>query len=142
MSIVLAAMAFEAELSRLFRKWTHIADLREGREFDEEKCELMLRSFKNVADKIEKVSKLMVPEGIGSFVSADAELRTAIDKGFPSLPLKALPSSFQKSVFWPRNRILHGGFSKHTEEDANRVYSIAWMGLIILQKMDLKKRAS
>lgn len=140
MSIVCAAMALDAELSRLFRKWTAIEDLRANRDFDEEQCETLLRRFKTAKDKITEVSALLYPGGIESFVRSSAEWSRTISDGFPSLRLGWLASDFQRALFWPRNRILHGGYAKHTEEDAKRCYSIAWLGLRILQGMDREKR--
>lgn len=140
MSIVLSAMALDAELSRLFRKWTTIEELRANRDLDEEKCETLLRRFKTSKEKITEVSELLYPGGIEAFVGASTDWSRTISEGFPSLRLGSLASDFQRALFWPRNRILHGGYAKHTEEDAKKCFSIAWLGLRILQNMDHEKR--
>jgi len=51
-----------------------------------------------------------------------------------------LAADFHKAVFKPRNKILHQGVANFTEPDANKVWTIAKLGLDILLAMDIEKR--
>ena len=140
MAIVLAALAFESELSRLFCKWTRIKQIGRDPVVIEEECERNLRSFGNIAGRIEGVSQMLYSGGIEPFVSSSPEWTKNINNDFPSLQVGSLAKDFQKTVFWPRNKILHAGYAKHTHEDAAKCYSIAYLGVRILQDMDKLKR--
>lgn len=142
MSILLAAMAFEAELSRLFRKWSEIAELRSNREPDERQIEEMLRGFRTIVEKIDEVAAMLYAGGIDKFVQASAEFSPIVRDGFPSLRFGSLASDFQKALFWPRNRIIHGGYAKSTKEEAEKCHNVSWLGLRVFQSMDRAKRAT
>lgn len=142
MSILLAAMALEAELSRLFRKWSGIAALRSNRDPDEDQIEEMLRRFGTINDKIEGVAVLLHAEGIDKFVEASAEFSPIIREGFPSLRIGSLAGDLQKTLFWARNKIIHGGYAKSTKEEAQKCHNVAWLGLRVFESMDLAKRAA
>lgn len=141
MAVVFAAMAFEAELSRLFIKWKAIECIPTGRELDREKCERELRHFNTTSRKIEGVSQFLVHSGIDDFVRSKPDLRTQITTGFESVRVGTLAADFQQYLFWPRNKVLHWGDVKNSHEDAVRSYSIANLGLTILHEMDLVRRA-
>jgi hypothetical protein len=136
MTIVMAAMAFDAELSRLFGKWKQI----DAGEMDGEDCEKELRDFKTINRKVEEVSKLLVGKGIDEFVDGCPELRERISKDSPSLRIGFLAEDFAQHLFWPRNKILHWGDAKHSYKEAVRCYSLADMGLRILRVMDKERR--
>ena len=140
MTIILAAAAFEAQLSFLLRKWSRIDKGLEDKTFKDEKIDEMLRKYGTIAEKIEEVCRSLDSRGIDEFVCSDDELWKGIETGFPSLHIGSLPRDFQVTVFWPRNRILHNGFAKFGRDDANRIYSIADIGLRILRKMDGARR--
>jgi hypothetical protein len=142
MAIVLAAMAFESQLSYLFGKWSAIDASKAGRNFDRTRCESEMRKFGTVDRKIAEVSKLLVGKGIDEFVSAYPDLHQAITNDFKSIRLGFLARDFQEHLFWPRNAILHWGDAKNSLEDASRCYSFANLGLLILQKMDEQRRLS
>jgi hypothetical protein len=114
MAIVMAAMAFDSELSRLFGKWKQIDSEKAGKVFDREECEKELRDFKTINRKIEEVSKLLVGKGVDGFVSWCPELYGMISTGFKSIRIGSLPEDFQKQLFWPRNKVLHWGDSKNS----------------------------
>ena len=140
MSIVFAATALDSELSRLFFKWKSIADGLAGLVFDEEACEKELLKFHNFINKVTGVTEFLHPGGgIEAFVSSSVEFTDAL-KRFPSLHQGSLAVDFHKTVFKPRNKILHQGIAAFVEEDANRVWSIADLGLRILLAMDIEKR--
>ncbi len=79
---------------------------------------------------------LMDARGFTQFVKETEDLRETIVEGFPSLDIDNLATSFQKNLFWPRNRILHLGYSNYKEGDAFRSLNIAVLGLRILEVMD------
>jgi len=139
MSIILAAMSMESEVSRLFWKWLHIDSLGRGESMQEQEVEGMLRKFPNIADRISRVARLMYSAGMDAFVAGSAEFKD-LQVRFPSLRIGCLPQCFQESVFWPRNRIVHFGYSQYTREDAARIHSIANMGLAILKALDYERR--
>jgi hypothetical protein len=56
------------------------------------------------------------------------------------LTIGSLASDIQRSVFWPRNRILHAAYVDSTEADAKRVHNVASIGLDLLKRMDLARR--
>jgi DNA-directed RNA polymerase subunit RPC12/RpoP len=142
MSIVFSATALDSELSRLFFKWKSIADGLSGLTFDEEACEKELVKFHNLVNKMTGVTELLHPGGgIDAFVSSSAEFTDALNR-FPSLNHGSLAADFHKRVFKPRNKILHQGMATFTETDANKVYSIADLGLRMLLAMDIQKRAT
>ncbi len=140
MSIVFSAIALDSELSRLFYKWTNISALQAGHEFDEEACEKLLLKFHNFKAKMAGVSELLCSGGIERFVGSSPEFSKELT-AFPSLTPGSLAADFHKTVFKPRNKILHQGLATFKEEDANRAWSIANLGLRILLAMDHKKRA-
>ena len=108
--------------------------------FDEEACEKELLKFHNFINTITGVTEYLHPGGgIEAFVSSSAEFTDAL-KRFPSLNHGSLAVDFHKTVFKPRNKILHQGVANSTEPDANKVWSIADLGLKILLAMDIEKR--
>jgi hypothetical protein len=139
MCITLSASAFEMELSRMFIKWAHIADLQAGNNhFDKAKCEAALRKLKFIP-KLHSVAEMLYPGGIEAFVENSADVKETITR-FPSLNQGSLESDFHKAVFKPRNAILHQGDLHYTKEDAERCISIASFGLDLLKAMDLERR--
>lgn len=140
MAIVLAAMAFDCELSRLYCKWREVEALNTGT-FDLEKSEGELRNMGSVADKIIEVSAFVHKGGIEAFVAASDRWKKTIGNEFPDLHLGSLAADFQRAVFWPRNAVLHQGSTGHTKDEATRCCSIAWLGIRILKEMDKAKLA-
>ena len=140
MSIVFAAMAFECQLAYLFGKWTKIeSGLFSGAEVKDEEIEEQLRKLGRIDKRIEAVCQLMSPLGLDAFVTHTLDLKDAIDSRFPSLNRGSLAQDFQQTVFWPRNRILHFGYTGYQQPDAARCYSIASIGLQIFSTMDKAK---
>lgn len=140
MSIVLAAAAFDCELSWLFCKWKKIEALGSGRAFAPGDCDKELRRVGNVAEKITKVSMTLCGSSIERFVDESSQWKKTLKK-IPSLHAQPLAEAFQRAVFWPRNEVLHQGQATHTQKDACRCYSIADLGIRILKAMD-KARAA
>lgn len=139
MSIVLAAMAFECELSRLFAKWRKIDTERTDGVFSRAECENELRDLRAIDRRIDAVSNLLVSKTMDDYVRLTQEFREAVEQGFPSLHIGSLPKDFQETLFWPRNSVLHWGDSSHTEQDAAISFSIAKLGLSILTSMNQER---
>lgn len=139
LSIVLSATAFECELSRLHYKWNQLAALDKGECIADSDLEEMLRKYRSIDLKIEAVARLMDPLGLTSFVMESQELAETVRKGFPSLHIDQLAKDFQKTLFRPRNRILHLADSSFREPDAKRCISISALALRIFEAMDVTK---
>jgi hypothetical protein len=153
MTILMSAMAVEAELARVFFKWTQI-DWLEGAKSGQDRSgwgavprsqperleDEYRRLGTRIAQKIERVGEFLHPAGIDEFVKADDELRQKIETGYPSLTIGSLAESFQQSLFRPRNRFVHSGYVDHTKDEALRCYNIASLGVEILARMDDARR--
>jgi hypothetical protein len=141
-SVIFSATAVEAELARLFAKWRKIDTIREeGRvPSDEELGEAYRRLGFGITERIEGVGRLLDDRGIDGF-ARDSELAERIENDFPSLNLGSLAEDIRKAVFWPRNRILHAGFTQSQQEEAKRANNIARLTLELLKEMDASRRA-
>jgi hypothetical protein len=139
MAIVLAATALDCELSWLYCKWKKVEAMDVGTPFRPESCEEELRAMGNIADKISKVSRMLYPCGIEKFVADSDSWKGMIIDAFPGVGLGSLATDFQRTVFWPRNKVLHQGEANHTREDAAKCYGIAELGIRILKDMDKAK---
>jgi hypothetical protein len=144
-SIIFAAMAVEAELARMFFKWRKVDFIQEmivglrppGNLLSDEELDEEYRGLGGtIAERIDRVAGLLDPQGIDAFAGA-TDLAERIDgEEFPSLSLGSLAADIQRTVFWPRNRILHAGFLDHSAEDARRVCNIVTLVLDLLKRMD------
>ena len=137
LSIIFSAMAFECELSHLYFKWGSISN-----NISDQELEKSLRKFGNIKNKIQKASKLIYSAGFEKFIRNDSKLFNNIKNDFPSLDVDKLIESFQQQLFWPRNRVLHLGYSKYKEDDAKRCFNIAKLGLQIFDRMNKYKSNS
>jgi hypothetical protein len=135
----MAAFAFENELSRLFIKWMHIADLVAARNFDAPKCERELKKLKFIP-KFKTVAEMLYPGGIEAHVQATPALADKIQQDFPSLHIGSLAEDFHKAVMKPRNAIAHQGVLDFDKKDAERCCSLASFGLNIFKDMDRERR--
>lgn len=139
LSIAIAAFALENELSRLFIKWTHIADLAGGRDFDAAKCDAALKKLKFIP-KFNAVAEMLYLGGIEAYVKAMPALAATIRQNFPSLHIGSLAQDFHKTVMKPRNAIVHQGDVDFDQKDAERCHSIASFALNIFKDMDRERR--
>jgi hypothetical protein len=142
LSIVFSATAFECELTRLHFKWNQIEAIGSDIDVSDEDLESLLHKYRTIDVKIEEVSKLMDSRGFAGFVQGSPELCKIINEGFPSLSLADITKDFQKTLFWPRNRILHLADTSFSYDDAKRCYKIAELGLKVLEGMDMKRRSA
>lgn len=142
LSIVFSATAFECELTRLHFKWHEIGAIGSDIDVSDEDLESLLRKYRTIDIKIEKVSKLMDPRGFACFVNGSPEFCKIVNEGFPSLSLSDITKDFQKTLFWPRNRVLHLADTSFSCDDAKRCFHIATLGQSILKDMDMKRRSA
>jgi hypothetical protein len=142
LSIVFSATAFECELTRLHFKWNEIKTIGSDISVSDEDLESLLRKYRTIDIKIEEVSKLMDPRGFAGFINGSPGFCEIINKGFTSLNLANITKDFQKTLFWPRNRVLHLADTTFSYDDAKRCFNIATLGLRILEDMDMKRRSA
>jgi ribosomal protein S27E len=142
LSIVFSATAFECELTRLHFKWNQIRAIGSAAKVSDEDLESLLRKYRTIDVKMEKVSKLMDPRGFAGYVNQSPEFSKAINEGFPSLSLANITKDFQRTLFWPRNRVLHLADTSFSYNEARSCYNIAALGLTILRDMDMKRRSA
>jgi hypothetical protein len=140
MTIIFAAMGFEAELSRLHHKWQRLAAWDKAIDIANEKLDELLRRHPNIKDKINTVAVLMHPPGIDDFVRGQDDLRQIVSEGYPSLSGQPMAEGLQRALFWPRNTILHMGRIASEHEEAVRALNVARLGVYVLDRMDEKKR--
>ncbi len=140
LSIVFSATAVECELTRIYFKWNKIDSIGQNYDVTDEQLEAMLRKYRTVCTKIEEVSKLLYPSGLVSFVESSPELLDIINYGFPSLSVANLSRDFQKTLFWPRNRVLHLADADFSYDDAKHGFNIASLGLSVFGLMDKNRR--
>lgn len=143
MAIVLAAMSFECELSTFHHNWEHIRGLLQttpemisDAELDEK-----LRRYRNIADKVDGVAKLMHGPGIEDFVNGNPGLQDLLAKNVTAgIRLGTIAADVQQHLFWPRNRVLHLGDSSYGIADARRCIAVALIGLRIFRQLHLAAR--
>lgn len=140
LSIVFSAAAVECELTRLHFKWNEIDAIGQDYDVTDEQLEAMLRKYRTIDKKIEGVSELLYPNGLVSFVESSPALLDIINNGFPSLSVASLARDFQRTLFWPRNRVLHLADATFTYDDAKHGFNIASLGLRIFDQMDKNRR--
>jgi len=139
LSIVLAAMAFECELSRLYIKWTRVDEvLKRGWTRDEE-LEERLRTLGGIDKKMELVASLMFPNGLTAFLDQNAPMSQVVRECFPSLDGNALAVGITRNLFWPRNRVLHLG-KQETKETAVKAFNISNLAITIFESLDQHRR--
>lgn len=140
LSIVLSAMAFECDLNRLYKKWKMLEAMREKKIFlSSEHFDDALRRMCKVFDKFKTTADLMTDHDITGFVINSPDLQRIISEKFPCVPLekvkKDLKEEFEKSLFFPRNNVIHAG-KQYDEKAANCAREFALLGMTILEKMN------
>lgn len=140
MSIVLSAAAVDCTVAFLHHKWTALNAQDRGEHIPDEELDEMLRKHPRFIDRFQKVARLMYPDGADAFVQSDLELQKTIVSDCPELEIGNLADGFQRSLFWPRNRILHLGSTEFEKNDATKCHLLAQIGLAILERMDHSRR--
>jgi hypothetical protein len=149
MGVVFAAMAVDCYVSRLHHKWKEVKHIRKNRdeaakggpitprptdlELDE-----MLRRLSPISAKLESVALMMSPEGLDQFVATTPDVKTRADQ-FPALQGIQFARGVQSSLFWPRNRIMHFGYTGYDYAAAAECHNLAALGVYVFQ--DLNKHA-
>jgi len=135
-SIILSAISFEAELSRVFIK---VKFINSDDFVEDEYLEEDLRSIRSIKSKINTIIELVHEEGIEDFISKDNDMEDFIEKAyqkFPEFNLNEFDSFIEKNLFWPRNQILHLGKSYFSIDDARRCLDISSFAKSLLKRME------
>ena len=142
LAVILAAMAFETELSRFHHKWRRLGAWDQAHDITNEELDDLLRKHVNIKGRIEHIADLLNTKGLEGFVQGEKELRDIINQGYPSLHNVSLAEGFQRFLFWPRNRVLHLGQVIQKKQEAVRALNLARLGIYIFDRMDEAKRAA
>lgn len=139
LSIVLSAMAFEAEQFRLYKKW-HNLDVNLLPEQADKEVRGLFRNAKNVSEKfnltVQKIAKVPFDE----YISQHQDLYSAIKSFQPDSNEKDVLKLFHDVLFGPRNEIMHGSKYSYSKEEALAVYNMASNGIVILKRIDQERR--
>lgn len=142
-AIAFAALAVEAELAHLYRKWREYEDISAGKWTyplpEPDPYEEEWRRIKTSEDRIRKACRLMGTRDIDRFVAGDAHLSQMLG-GFPQLNGGPLPKKIAE-LFWPRNRVLHWGYAEHREEEARSAFNTARFALEVLRRLNIARAA-
>lgn len=148
-SIVFSAMALEAELARLYFKWRRQDAATEwiahgGPPIDPRPTEAELeREYRylgrTISKKIGRVGHLLDERGVDEF-ARHSDLAERIENDVPGLNIGTLATDIQQAVFWPRNRVVHVGYTAYDETEARRAESIVSVTLDLLKQMDRARR--
>ncbi|MDR4498547.1 MAG: hypothetical protein MRK02_11610 [Candidatus Scalindua sp.] len=139
-SIILSAIAIEAELARLYRKWRKTEALKNKILLKNHELEEELRKQSSILNKIKITSSLMIEGGVDTFVKNNHNINGLIKEGYPSIKLNTFSKSIQELIFYTRNRILHMGRTNYTEEDALRIWNLSLLFIFVLQEIDKLKK--
>lgn len=139
LAIVIAAMALDCEMSRLYVKWRRIDGLQDPTGVpDDETLEKEIRDMRGGAvGKLDRVAELLVDSETGQFVSEATTLSTWRPAG---LTKKTYVQDLQEKLFRPRNRILHFGFLAFDDAAAKCAISAAVDGIYVCSAMDHVRR--
>lgn len=142
LSVVIAVMAVESYLTRLFLKLkgmdSYAATFNLPTAAEEAKWEKEYPRSGGFRGPIEFVSQRMVGKSFDKFVVENASAATI----FSTLPntLQAHPTQyFQDELFKRRNRIAHWGFVNSNNTEAELCYTVAIALISILREMDRSK---
>jgi hypothetical protein len=139
--IVLDAMACEALIAILHRKWTFLPSKldHEISPAQEEEWESSYRDLKGVKDKINSTSKLMSGLTLNAYVLKKFGTHSRHEKTSPELKGFSTLNVWQRCIFDRRNRIMHRAHLDFSEADAIQCRSAAWDLVKVLQGMDKDK---
>ena len=140
LAVVLSAMAFDTEISRLHHKWRTIAAYEVAHDISDEELDVLLRKHSSVRDKMDHVAGLMHAPGLDDFVGGEPDLRQIVTEGYPSLKGSPLSAGFQQALFWPRNRVVHMGHMVRERQQAVRALNLSRLGIYIFDRMDQRRR--
>lgn len=136
LSVVFSAMAFDCELSHLNRRWQELKAIREMQLLDPEELDQLIRKHSRIEKHILFVAELIHPDGLDGFFGERPDIPEMIQASFPSFEGEKFARGITKNLFWPRNNILHAGRTVVSEEEGRRIFSIANLGLYVLQELD------
>lgn len=139
LSILLSAIAFEAEQFRLYKKWHNLDENLPPEQANKDVRELF-RNTKNVSEKFNLTVQKIARVPFNEYISQHQDLYSAIKSFQPDSNEKDVLKLFHDVLFRPRNEIIHGSKYSYSEEEALAVYNMASNGIIILKRIDLKRR--
>jgi hypothetical protein len=139
LTILLAAIAVETFLTRLFMKLKGMEQFGSGFEWptpaEEAKWESEYPRNGGFPGPANFVSKRLVQKTFDDFVSSN-QTANAIHKTLPSSSQLSLSELCQSNLFAIRNRIAHWGYVNCSGEDAQRCYGIGVAVVCVLREMD------
>lgn len=139
LTILLAAIAVETFLTRLFMKLKGMEQFGSGFEWptpaEEAKWESEYPRNGGFPGPANFVSKRLVQKTFDDFVSSH-ETANAIHKTLPNSGQLSLSELCQSNLFAIRNRIAHWGYVNSSGEDAQRCYGISVAVVCVLREMD------
>jgi hypothetical protein len=143
LSIVIATIAVESYLTRLFLKFkgmaTYATTFKLPSESMEEEWEKEYPRSGGFLRPSDFVSKQFTGRTFDQFVVSNNVVAANAFLGLPN-PNKALPSRyFQDELFNRRNRIAHWGYVNSTKQEAEHSHQIAVAIVTILREMDRLK---
>lgn len=135
LAIIIAAMAVDCELSRLYVKWRRIEEIWPGP--TDEGLESELRDMGGFVSKISSVSLFLTGKRADEFISTEPMLEKWSDA---EVSKTTFTTSLSQKLFWPRNRIMHFGYLGSSQADAERALSVGFAGVYVLSVMDHVRR--
>lgn len=137
MCIVFSATAFECELAALHHRWHAVKTLETQHRFPTDiELEEKIRKYPSIDRRINHVASLFGYKDMNDFVEQSPELKNVVTNGFPSIRLGHIAEDIQKNLFWPRNRVLHLGYTKFDKQEATKCYNIAKLGVVFVQAIN------
>lgn len=137
MSILLCAMAVEAQMSWLFFKWKALGGgllLNGVTRVHREKWEAEWTEMRTVSKRSDELSRLLTGADFDQFAKENMAWLGPHLKGFD--PATSVKTFFQRQIFEKRNQIVHYGNIDFEEADGSSCVSLAAALLGLLQAMD------
>jgi len=142
LAIVIAVMAVESYLTRLFLKLkgmdSYAATFKLPTPAEEAQWEKEYPRSGGFAGPVGFVSQKLVATTFDKFI-ADNTTATTIFSRLPNASRASPTQYFQDELFKPRNRIVHWGYVNSGKADGERCHTIAVALVSILREMDRSK---
>jgi len=140
MTILLSAMAVEAQMSWLYLKWRAIDDgvlPSEENPAHREKWEAAWSEMRSISNRLDKLSCQLSNGCFDEFAQLNIKwLKDRLD-GFDSAT--SIKAFFQDQIFEKRNRVVHYGNIDFEADDGKKCFSLALALLGLLKAMDNSK---
>jgi hypothetical protein len=143
LSVMLTAMAVEAELSFLFFKWKRIdlnmAHVNTGiqvTQAHEDAWEDEYRRQYRIVSKFDAVFQMLTGSAFDAFVASDAQCSQLMSKRHSAAAGVSPAKVVEENLFWVRNKIMHSGAVDTTKDVAEGCYAMASTLFSILATAD------